>query len=258
MVVAAAKKARLPRSAERTKAQFLDAAEKVFGAHGYEGTTIRAIARAARVNLGTFQHYWGSKRQLFRDLFQLRFEPVNRETLRRLKLIEQGAGKRPHAAEVLRAIIEPTFLLGGDAQWRTHVEGGNLKQFHRLYGRALLDPSPVVVAEVIRVFHQSVELSLRLLRSALPQLSAAELDWRVNCVVGAQAFSMVYSERVGAFFGPEADADPSQVVEWIMHFLLNGIDAGPLQSDSRPSALLESDVEVRSAGRGARAGSLPR
>src|SRR5579862_504884 len=64
------------RSSERTKAQFLDAAEKVFGSHGYEGTTIRAIARTARVNLGTLQHYWGSKRQLFRDLFKLRFEPL--------------------------------------------------------------------------------------------------------------------------------------------------------------------------------------
>src|SRR3954447_2101145 len=64
MPASARKKARVPRSAERTRSQFLSAAEEVFGSHGYEGTTIRVIARTAGVNLATLQHCWGGKRQL--------------------------------------------------------------------------------------------------------------------------------------------------------------------------------------------------
>lgn len=218
------------RSAERTKAQFLDAAERVFGSHGYEGTTIRAIARTARVNLGTLQHYWGSKRQLFRDLFKIRFEPLKQETLRRLQAIEQATrvGKGPRTEDILKALIETTFLLGVEVPHPVAGEGGhNLRQFHRLYGRALMDPSPIVIAEIIRIFKQPVELSLRLMRLACPQLDSAELDWRLNCIIGAQVFSMVYSERVGIFFGPEVDVGPRRAADWIIHFLLNGVNASP-------------------------------
>ena len=233
-------KSSAPRSAERTKAQFLNAAEKVFGNHGYEGTTIRAIARTAGVNLGTLQHYWGSKHLLFRDLFKLRFEPLKQEILRRLQAIEQGTrgGQRPRAEDVLRALVETTFLIGMEAYRKTGESRGGLKQFHRLYGRALMDPSPVVIAEIIRIFKQPVELTLTLMREACQQLSRAELDWRVNCIIGSQVFSMIYSERVGVFFGTEADVDPKVAANWIVHFLLNGIEAPALAPGARATRLL--------------------
>jgi AcrR family transcriptional regulator len=234
MSAAAKQKVRAPRSAERTKARFLNAAEEVFGSHGYEGTTIRVIARTAGVNLGTLQHYWGGKRQLFRALFETRFEPLKQEHLRRFRALEQQArkGKRPRAEELLRALIETTFLLGLEEQAESGVTSGrDLKKFHRLYGRALMDPAPVVIAEITRIFKEPVELFLGLLRQACPHLSAAELDWRVNCIIGAQVFAMVYSERVGAFFGPEVNVDATTAAEWIIHFLLQGIEApGSLDS----------------------------
>ena len=216
------------RSAERTRALFLNAAEAVFGAHGYEGTTIRAIAKRARVNLGTLQHYWGSKRQLFRELFVIRFEPLRADILRRLRAIEErSAGdSRPDAGELLRALIESTFLIGMQAPGDAGVaRPRSLKPLRRLYGRALMDPSAVIVAELNRLFREPVELFLALMRRACPQLSAGELDWRVNCIVGAQGFSLVYSERVGRFFGGEADVEARRAADWMIHFMLNGIHA---------------------------------
>ncbi len=224
---------RSPRSAERTKARFLSAAEAVFGAHGYEGATIRAIASRAGVNLGTLQHYWGSKRQLFRELFVIRFEPLRREIVRRLREIERQSqgGSRPDAAELVRVLIESTFLIGAQpARQSGRRRTRNLAPFHRLYGRALMDPSPVVIAELNRIFKEPVELFLALMRRACPQLCAAELDWRVNCIIGAQVFSLVYSERVGRFFGSEADVDARQAAEWMIHFLVNGIHAPPFSA----------------------------
>src|SRR5271167_1147335 len=96
-------------AAQKTMTKFLNAAEDVFGKHGYEGTTIRAIATKAHVNLGTLKHYWGSKRELFRSLFERRLKPFKEYHLRRLSSIELACvnGKRPDVAEVLAALIEP-------------------------------------------------------------------------------------------------------------------------------------------------------
>jgi len=213
-------------------AKFLNAAEAVFGKHGYEGTTIRAIARQARVNLGTLQHYWGSKSALFRDLFERRFGPLHAEHLRRLREVEarvSGTG-RPDITEVLRALLEPTLLIGAENNslygLGTDSAAGR-KRFHVLYGRALMDPAAHVVAEMNRIFAQSIELFIALMRRACPELSAAELDWRVNCIIGAQVFSQMYSERIGKFYGSEVEVDETRAVEWILHFILNGVNAPP-------------------------------
>jgi AcrR family transcriptional regulator len=50
----------------RTEARILDAAAKVFVAHGYDRTTIRAVAAAAEVDSGLVTYYFGSKQELFR------------------------------------------------------------------------------------------------------------------------------------------------------------------------------------------------
>lgn len=56
------------RSSQRRDA-ILAAAEKVFDAHGYAGTTIDAVAEAAGVAKGSVYNYFDSKRDLFYQVF---------------------------------------------------------------------------------------------------------------------------------------------------------------------------------------------
>jgi AcrR family transcriptional regulator len=218
-------------AAQKTMTRFLNATEEVFAKHGYEGTTIRAIATRARVNLGTLKHYWGSKRALFRELLERRFRPLRDEHMRRMQALEASVadGSRPEVAEVLRTLIESTFFVGisPDAYGPDLESTAGRKKFRVLYGRALMDPAPQVIAEMARIFEEPIKLFLSLMRRACPELSAAELDWRINCVIGAQVFSQVYSERVGRFFGGEADVEEAVASNWILHFLMNGINAAP-------------------------------
>jgi AcrR family transcriptional regulator len=228
------------RSAERTITKFLLAAEEIYGEHGYEGTTIRAIAKRARANLGTLNHYWGSKRELFRDLFETRFRPLQQEHLGKLKEIEErhSDGSQPPVMQVLQTLIETTFSFGSDmtSEHAPAVEQSEARRrFQTLYGRALMDPSPEVLAEISKIFEKPVKLFLTLMRRACPQLSAAELDWRVNCIIGAQVFSLVYRERLGIFFGAEADVDSVKAAKWMLHFLMKGIDAPAMPVDRLPS-----------------------
>ena len=51
--------------AERTRAAILRAARELFTAEGYERTTIRAVAAAARIDPSMVMRYYGSKQGLF-------------------------------------------------------------------------------------------------------------------------------------------------------------------------------------------------
>ncbi len=212
--------------------KFLNATEYLFGKHGYEGTTIRAIAAKAHVNLGTLKHYWGSKRELFRALFERRFRPMQEEHMRRLRELEHKVsdGSRPEVLQVLRTLIEPTFFVGETrhAASRDDMQSAQTrKRFHMLLGRALMDPSPAVIAEMTRLGDEPMRLFLSLMQRACPELTLAELDWRVNCVLGAQVFSQLYTKRVGRFYGGEADVDDALACDWTLHCLMNGFNARP-------------------------------
>jgi AcrR family transcriptional regulator len=59
----------------RTEARILAAASRLFVEHGYERTTIRAIAGAAGVDGGLVMHYFGSKQGLFQRVTDARRLP---------------------------------------------------------------------------------------------------------------------------------------------------------------------------------------
>jgi len=52
--------------------QILDAAEKLFAAKGFEGTSVRDISEAAGVNLAMISYYFGSKEKLMEAMFSYR------------------------------------------------------------------------------------------------------------------------------------------------------------------------------------------
>jgi AcrR family transcriptional regulator len=53
----------------------LDAARELFGARGYEGATIRAIAAGAGVDPGLVMHFFGSKEGVFVAAMELPYQP---------------------------------------------------------------------------------------------------------------------------------------------------------------------------------------
>lgn len=51
-------------------------AEELFALKGFDGTTVRDIARAAGVNLAMISYYFGSKEKLIENLFGMRMEDI--------------------------------------------------------------------------------------------------------------------------------------------------------------------------------------
>ena len=58
-----------------TREAIADAARRLFAERGYDRTTIRAIASAARVDPALVGHYFGSKHELFLAVAELPFDP---------------------------------------------------------------------------------------------------------------------------------------------------------------------------------------
>ncbi|MDE3111417.1 MAG: TetR family transcriptional regulator [Chloroflexota bacterium] len=59
-----------------TRGRILAAARSRFAREGYEGATIRAVARSARVDPKLVQHFFGSKHDLFIAAMELPFDPT--------------------------------------------------------------------------------------------------------------------------------------------------------------------------------------
>src|SRR6266513_144214 len=67
-----------PDNRARTRSRILNAALKEFGAHGFHGARIEAIARRARVPRGLIAYYFGTKEGLFQALAHNRAEAIER------------------------------------------------------------------------------------------------------------------------------------------------------------------------------------
>lgn len=52
--------------------QILDAAEELFSHHGFEGTSVRILAKKAEVNIAMISYYFGSKEKLFQAMVERR------------------------------------------------------------------------------------------------------------------------------------------------------------------------------------------
>jgi AcrR family transcriptional regulator len=52
--------------------QILEAAEPLFAEHGYEGTSVRKLAKKAHINIAMISYYFGSKEKLFESLVEYR------------------------------------------------------------------------------------------------------------------------------------------------------------------------------------------
>jgi TetR/AcrR family transcriptional regulator len=73
-------------SAAPTRDQILQAAEAVFAAQGYDASTIKDLATAAKVNSALLYYYFGDKERLYRAVLDRLVRRIARRALARLEL----------------------------------------------------------------------------------------------------------------------------------------------------------------------------
>ncbi|TDQ54887.1 TetR/AcrR family transcriptional regulator [Actinorugispora endophytica] len=168
--------------ATRTREEILQAARADFGEKGYNGASVRGIARRAGVDPALVHHYFGSKDQVFVAAMELPYDPG--DVLERVML---DTGQDP-AEAVLRVFLQ----VWGDPRTQAPM----LALIRSAVGTEQ-------AADIVRGFMGDV-----LLRRIAPRLGVSPLR---ASLVASQLFGMVlvrYVIRVE----PLASASPEDVV----------------------------------------------
>ncbi len=92
-------KSRREREHELHRQQILEAAESVFSAYGFEGTSIEMIAKKAEFSVGSIYNFYKNKADLFRQVF---LSLANRRVEKTRTAVEPFLGK---PWEALRALV---------------------------------------------------------------------------------------------------------------------------------------------------------
>ena len=156
-------------SAVDTKRSILDAAEALFAAHGFDGTTIRMITEAADANVASIHYHFGSKENVLRGVTGRVAERITALRREHLALIED-----PSVEAILEAFIRPDFVV---IEERGPVVA-------RFLGRTYGDQTPWIQEMAMEQFSEVTETFLPALAALLPHLDAEELGWRMARVVG--------------------------------------------------------------------------
>jgi AcrR family transcriptional regulator len=194
-------------SAKRRDAEVLDAAARVFYAHGYAGATVQGIAAELGILKGSLYHYIDTKEDL---LFWL-LEEVHRDTERILDEVEALAGLDPVARleEYVRR------------QMRHNLD--NLVRIS-VYYRDIDRLSPVRLDEILLRRRPATRFVASLIREAQSEGGVdAQLDSRVltNCIFA----TMIWICR---WYRPGGAWSRDTVVQQCTRYVVDGITAAPL------------------------------
>ena len=210
--------------------RILDFAERLFMAHGYEGTSMRMITRTADVNLAAVNYYFGSKEGLLREVFRRRLAWLNGERLAALDALEQRANGAPlKPSQVLEAFFGTLLRIGED-----EALGG--MTFLRLLGRTLADPAEFIKTFFASEYAQVIARYKVALSRAVPDVPRAEIVWRLHFMLGAMAYAIAGTDVLQVVTGVDIDdldvlaganprSEAGKLAERLMPFLLGGLRA---------------------------------
>ena len=218
-----------------TRERILDAAERIFMAYGYDGTSMRMITAQAKVNLAAVNYHFGSKEGLLCAVFRRRLEGLNSERLGVLNALEaQAGGMALKPSQILEAFFGTLLRIGEDES-----RGG--MTFLRLLGRTLTDPADFIREFFAEEYAEVIARYKHALFRALPDVPRAEIAWRLHFMLGAVSYAIAgtdimqvitgadvndQSREGGSAAEPQPDAVAARhLAARMMPFLLGGLRA---------------------------------
>ncbi|MDD2662275.1 MAG: TetR family transcriptional regulator [Dechloromonas sp.] len=207
-----------------TRERILDAAERLFMAHGYEGTSMRQITGEAGVNLAAVNYHFGSKETLIQEVFRRRLDWLNEERLRVLDELEREAAGQPlKPSQIVDAFFGTMLRMAEDES-----RGG--MTFLRLLGRTLAEPSEFIRGFLAHEYKTVVDRYKEALFKALPDVPKAEIVWRFHFMLGATSYAIAGTDALRLVtdwqIEPEDSVDRlDRLLPRLMSFLIGGLRA---------------------------------
>ncbi|MDN7999961.1 TetR/AcrR family transcriptional regulator [Burkholderia multivorans] len=205
-----------PVGVSNLREKILDAAEVDFADHGYAGATLREVANACGVTQALITYHFGTKHRLFEEVFLRRATRISEQ---RLELLNQLCvnNPRPSVAAVVRTFLEPMLAL-------RRTPGG--RAFIRLHARLHTEPPEISYKLRNLAYGESTRAYVAALHSALPDLPAKDLYWRVTLMIGSYLYAFSDSHRLEVLSeGACNPADATETLEQLTAFVVGGLTA---------------------------------
>ena len=167
----------------------LDAAEQVFGAHGFDGASLRAIAELADVAQALLHYHFKNKEALYEAVFERRAAVIR--AVRQQHLEEAFAGEDPVTLEDVLAILFMPLedLLG--------ARRGDLRFYVQMVANVTVSADARSVGIMERLYDPSVEQFIQAFQRVLPGLTRERAVWAYLFAIGARMQAHAPSARAG-------------------------------------------------------------
>jgi AcrR family transcriptional regulator len=175
-------------AAQDKQERILDAAEEYFSEHGFDGVTIRDVARAAGVDTALLHYYFDTKKGLFDAVFRRRAEILNRMRIDSINEYAQQMGDKVTVEGTVEAFTGPLFDLAaqGDVRWK-----------HYFALLAQVNNTPAWGGKTMaRYFDPVIQRLIEVVRIALPDASPEDLYWSYHFLSGALTLTLSQTGRI--------------------------------------------------------------
>lgn len=211
-------------SGKDTATRILDAAEVLFVEFGFEATSLRMITQRAAVNLAAVNYHFGSKEVLYQGVVSRRLAPYNQECIEELQRLQADASGPLPVDAVVAAFLRPAIRLSRDP-----ARGGII--FIRLMSRAFAEPHDALREILPKLYTDVLEAYRRALASALPELSANEVLWRLQFAMGTIFYAFAGNDvtRMMSLHNVPGARDPQEIVRQLIPYVVAGLSAPPVR-----------------------------
>ena len=169
--------------------RILDSAEALFAEHGYDGVTLRQIARGAGVDVALANYHFGKKRDLFQAVFERRAPHLNEARRAALHTCQAGAGAQgPSVEQIIEAFLRPLELAQetGDEGWRHYLALIAYINNSPYWGPRMMSP----------LFDELVQEFIDALKKALPNARDEDIFWCYHNLSGALTLTLANTGRI--------------------------------------------------------------
>lgn len=206
-----------PKEGEELRDAILVEAEAAFAEYGFTGARMRDVAAAAGVNQALIRYYFGSKEDLFDEVFRRRGSVISGQ---RHVLLDRlmASTEKPSVAQIVRAYLQP--------QWDMKYSGPSGAAFVRLQARLHSEPEEHALRLRREVYDASVLRYIHALSEALPEISREIISIRMAFLVGTYLFMLNDLGRLNDLTeGQIGGIGREPMLDHLVRFLTAGLSA---------------------------------
>ncbi|MFT3691015.1 TetR/AcrR family transcriptional regulator [Paenirhodobacter sp.] len=206
-----------PKEGTDLRDTILDQAELAFAETGFAGARMRDIAERAGVNQALIRYYFGSKDDLFDEVFRRRGGDLS---AKRHQLLDDLLVRNPDpgVAEIIHAYLLP--------QWEMKYSGPGGAAFVQLQARLHSEAEDHALRLRREVYGSSVHRYIEALSRALPDIPRSTISIRMAFMVGTYMFMLNDLGRLGDMSeGQVTDLGKEPMLLHLVTFLAAGMQA---------------------------------